>query len=272
MSAVRGVFELSRAYLLQTIRSRAALLWTLAFPQVWLFLFALIYRNAPGGGSGALTGLLTITSFSGSFFGASYTLVSEREQGILRRFWVTPASALTIVAANSIRSLITVAFSLIFQCLIACLIFEVDFGASLAVVGAVLLFGVVAFVPLGLIMGSMAKDMRSAPAIGNLLFFPMVFLSGAALPIQMLPDWLQTFGRILPTTYLVDALRGVMVQGETLGQQWVSLGVLLLSGAVAFGANGLLFRWETTQPLGAKRVAMALGGLGVIYLLAAVFT
>ena len=81
MSVLRGSLELSRAYLLQAMRSRAALLWTLAFPQVWLFLFALIYRNAPGGVSGALPGLLTITSFSGCFFGASYTLVAEREQG-----------------------------------------------------------------------------------------------------------------------------------------------------------------------------------------------
>lgn len=272
MSALHGVLELSRAYLLQTMRSRAALVWTLAFPQVWLFLFALIYRDTPGGMSGALPGLLVITSFSGSFFGASYTLVAEREQGILRRFWVTPASALTIVAANSIRALFTVTISLIFQCLIAWLVLDVDFGTSPLVVAVVLVFGVVAFVPLGLIMGSVAKDMRSAPAIGNLLFFPMIFLSGAALPIQMLPGWLQAFGRILPTTYLVDALRGVMVQGETLGQQWVSFGVLLLSGVVAFAANGLLFRWESTEPLGARRVAMALGGLGVIYLLAAVFT
>ena len=71
---------------------------------------------------------------------------------------------------------------------------------------------------------------------------------------------------------MVDALRGVMVQGETLSQQWMSLGVLLIGGMVAFAANGLLFRWETTQPLGAKRVAIALAGLGVIYVIAAVVT
>ena len=102
MSATRGVFELSRAYLLQTVRSRSALIWTLAFPQVWLFLFALIYRNIPGGISDRLPGLLTITAFSGSFFGVAYTLVTEREQGILRRFWVTPATAATVVAANAV--------------------------------------------------------------------------------------------------------------------------------------------------------------------------
>ena len=67
MSAMRGTLELARAYLLQTMRSRSALIWTLLFPQVWLFLFALIYRNVPGGMSARMPGLFTITAFSGAF-------------------------------------------------------------------------------------------------------------------------------------------------------------------------------------------------------------
>jgi ABC-2 type transport system permease protein len=272
MSAARGVLELSRAYLLQTLRSRSALIWTLAFPQVWLFLFALIYRSVPGGISERLPGLLTITAFSGSFFGVAYTLVTEREQGILRRFWVTPATASTVVAANAVRSLATVTASLIMQGLVAWLVLDVEFGARLAVVAVVLGFGVWAFVPLGLIMGSSAKDMRSAPAIGNLIFFPMIFLSGAALPTELLPGWLQVFGRMLPTTYLVQALDGVMVQQQSLLQQAAPLAVLLISGVVSFGFNSLLFRWESTQPLGAKRVAAAVGGLVILYAIAALAT
>lgn len=268
----RGVFELSRAYVLQTLRSRSALVWTLVFPQVWLFLFALIYREVPGGLTARLPGLLTITAFAGSFFGVAYTLVTEREQGILRRFWVTPATALTVVAANAVRSLVTVTASLIVQGLIAWGALGVDFGAPLWRVAVVLAFGICAFVPLGLIMGSSAKDMRSAPAIGNLIFFPMIFLSGAALPTAMLPGWLQAFGRMLPTTYLVEALEGVMVRGESVVAQAAPLAVLLLSGAVSFGFNSLLFRWESTQPLGARRVATAIGGLVVLYLIAAVAT
>lgn len=272
MSAARGVMELSRAYLLQTVRSRSALIWTLAFPQVWLFLFALIYRNIPGGVGARLPGLLTITAFSGSFFGVAYTLVTEREQGILRRFWVTPATSTTVVAANAVRSLATVTASLIMQGIVAWLVLDVEFGASLPVVAVVLAFGVWAFVPLGLIMGSAAKDMRSAPAIGNLIFFPMIFLSGAALPTELLPGWLQVFGRMLPTTYLVQALDGVMVQGQSLVQQAAPLAVLLISGFVSFGFNSLLFRWESTQPLGAKRVGAAVGSLAVLYLIAALAT
>jgi len=114
--------------------------------------------------------------------------------------------------------------------------------------------------------------MRSAPAIGNMIFFPMIFLSGAALPIEMLPGWLQSFSRMLPTTYLVQALGGVMVRGEGLTRQALPLAVMLASGFVSFGLNSLLFRWESTQPLGAKRIGAALAGLAALYLAVALLT
>ena len=77
---------------------------------------------------------------------------------------------------------------------------------------------------------------------------------------------------MLPTTYLVEALNGVMVSGETLAQQWLPLAVLFASGLVSFGLNSLLFRWESTQPLGARRVGGALAALVVLYAIAAVLT
>ena len=55
---------------------------------------------------------------------------------------------------------------------------------------------------MGLLVGSTARDIRTAPAIANLLFFPMMFLSGSAMPFAVLPEGVQRFARLLPTTYL----------------------------------------------------------------------
>ena len=64
----RGLGPLTRAYLLQSFRSRTAVFWNLVFPMVWLFLFGFIfYRGQP---TLMMPGLLTITLISGSFFGA----------------------------------------------------------------------------------------------------------------------------------------------------------------------------------------------------------
>ena len=266
MKMLRGLGELSRAYLLQSVRSRTALFWNLAFPQLWLFTFGFIFaRGTPEGVSYLLPGLFVITLISSSFFGVSYVMVTEREKEILRRYSVTPVSALTVVLANGVRSIAMLAMALVVQGTLAWLIFDVTVASSLPVVAVVVLIGALAFVPLGLILGSVAKDMRSAPAISNLIFFPMMFLSGAAVPFFFLPGWIQDVARLLPATYLTEALQGVMVRGESLADVAGPLAVLLVTSAVASSLNSLLFRWETDQPLSAKRVAMAIGLLAAVY-------
>ncbi|MFQ5742024.1 MAG: ABC transporter permease [Acidobacteriota bacterium] len=270
MSQLRGVGELSRAYLLQTMRSKTALFWTLGFPQVWLFAFALIFAD---GSSNAVTfmmpGLFTITTMAGSFFGVSYLMVNERENDILRRYRLTPVSALTVVVANGARSMVTVTASLVLQGFLAWLFFDITVASSLVLLALVLWLGALAFVPLGLILGSVAKDMKSAPAIANLIFFPMMFLSGAAMPFYMLPGWVQQVARLLPPTYLTEALQGVIVRGDRLVDLAAPLVVLLISGVVAAALNGLLFRWESSEPVSLKRLAIALVGLAAIYTVAA---
>ncbi|MGD8328882.1 MAG: ABC transporter permease [Acidobacteriota bacterium] len=266
----RAWFELSRTGLLQWRRSRSALLWTLLFPQVWLFMFAIIYRNVPGGMTSRMPGLFTITTFAGALFAVAYTLVNDREQGILRRMWVTPVTATTIVVAKATRSLVTILASLAVQAVVAYGFLGVGFDGSIVAAVVVMLFGVWAFVPIGMIMGSAAKDMSTAPPIANLIFFPMVFLSGAALPLDLLPGWLQVFGRMMPTQYLVVALEGVMLRGETVLQQAVPLAVLTLTGFVAFGFNSMLFRWESSQPISLRKLGVVVAGLAFLYLLAAI--
>ena len=88
-------------------------------------------------------------------------------------------------------------------------------GSWLALAG-VFLCGACALIPMGLLVGSTARDMKTAPAIANLLFFPLMFLSGSAMPFAFLPDGVKRFARLLPTTYLVDAYSSVIVRGDGL--------------------------------------------------------
>ena len=64
-------------------------------------------------------------------------------------------------------------------------------GGSWAALAGVFLCGAVALIPMGAARGSTARDIRTAPAIANLLFFPMMFLSGSAMPFAVLPDGVQ---------------------------------------------------------------------------------
>lgn len=146
--------------------------------------------------------------------------------------------------------------------------FRTEIAGSFAALAVVFLFSAFAMVPMGLLVGSAARDMRSAPPIVNLLFFPLMFLSGSAFPYALLPEAMKRVARFLPTTYIVEALQGVIVRGEGLPQLAAPLGILALLGLTGLALASMLFRWEGTEPLPRRSVVTILGAFAAVLLVA----
>ena len=81
-------------------------------------------------------------------------------------------------------------------------------------------------------------------AESSVVQFPMMFLSGTFFPIQAMPDALQAIARIIPLTYLADALRQVMVGGAAFAPLWVCFAVLVGWLVVCFAIAARKFRWQ----------------------------
>jgi hypothetical protein len=104
--------------------------------------------------------------------------------------------------------------------------------------------GIVTFASLGLIIASVTNTMQETQIINQILWWAFLFLSGATLPLPILPHWLQNIALFLPATYLVVGLERVMVGGAgilTIGPEVLSLAVC---AAIAFVMSQQLFRWE----------------------------
>jgi imidazolonepropionase-like amidohydrolase/ABC-type multidrug transport system permease subunit len=266
MSRLRGLGALIRAYLIETWRSKPALFWNLFFPLLTLVGFSYIF----GAGEAipvarGLPGIMTINLLAASFFGVSLHMVSLRERELYRRFWVTPLRSLTVVLAHSVTALVNISISIILQLAVAKLWFHIHIQGSIAALALAFLLAAFAFIPLGLIVGSVAQDMKTAPAISNLLFFPLTFLSGAAMPLYFMPAWIQRLAEFLPSTYVVELLQGVILRGNSFRELWHAVGLLLLTGVMGFAFNALLFRWESQQPINRRGLALAAASLIVIY-------
>jgi ABC-2 type transport system permease protein len=265
VSSVRAAAALAWSYVLETARSRTALFFTLAFPQLFLFVFAFVFAGGrPRDVAYLMPGLLTLTTITASFFGYSMRLVAERERGAFRRLRVTPTSAGTIVAGHFLHALLLLGLALAFQFALGKAVFRFPVAGSAAAVVAMLAAGAFAFVALGLFVGCVGRDTRSAPALTNLLVFPMMFLSGSAMPFFALPPWIQKIGRFLPATYLNEGLQRAMIQGRPLTEIAGPITVLLLFALVGSVLNAMLFRWESTDPLPPRRL---LSGLALLALL-----
>ena len=74
--------------------------------------------------------------------------------------------------------------------------------------------------------------------------FPLMFLSGTFFPIEAMPDLLKGVARVMPLTYLSDALRQVMVGGTPFAPLWVCFAVLAAFLVGCFGIAARFFRWQ----------------------------
>jgi ABC-2 type transport system permease protein len=239
---LRSTLAIARAQLVAIGRSKTVLFWITAFPVGFLLLFGFVMARGDSRVTTImLPGLLTTTLLSGSLFGLALPLVQQREMGLLRRFRVTPVRPAAIAIAHALTSILTGLLSLAGLLLLARLLFDVRPAGSWTSLIVVFLCGACALIPMGLLVGSTARDIKTAPAIANLLFFPLMFLSGSAMPFAVLPDGVKRFARLLPTTYLVDTYSSVIVRGDALAAITGPLAVLVAVGAAGTALASMLF-------------------------------
>lgn len=261
---MRATLALVRAQFIEIRRSKTALFWMTAFPLGFLMLFGFVMARGDARVMAFLMpGLLTTTLMSASLFGVAFPLVQQRETGLLRRLRVTPVPAASVAIAHGVTSVAIGYLSLIVLMTLARLIFNMQMAGSWVSLSIVYLCGACALVPLGLLVGSTARDIRTAPAIANLLFFPLMFLSGSAFPFAMLPDGVKTFARMLPTTYLNESYAGVIVAGQGIWPMAGTLAVLIATGVIGMILTSMLFRWEGTDPIPRRSVAMIAAAFAV---------
>ncbi len=120
------------------------------------------------------------------------------------------------------------------------------FGANISVSILILPFlvlGPLFFVSLGMLVGTVSKSVESAAVVGNLITFPMMFLSGTFFPVSQMPAYLQNVAHVLPLFYVIDGLNQVMVYNN-LGPMLTDVLVLLVASAIVFVLAVSLFKWR----------------------------
>jgi hypothetical protein len=123
-------------------------------------------------------------------------------------------------------------------------------GTRLGVLFGSLLLCLVVFGALGLIVASVTNTMHETQIINQILWWGFLGISGATLPLPVLPGWLQTLAAFQPATYLVTGLERVMVGRVSVVDVLPELLALALSAAIAFAISQQLFRWEPEAKVG----------------------
>jgi ABC-2 type transport system permease protein len=166
--------------------------------------------------------------FSAIFYGIA--VIWERDLGVVHKLLVSPARRSSLVFGKALSA----GFRGLVQ---AAVIYLIAFfmhitlrrepHAVLGVLAGVLL-GSALFSTFSLIIACIVKTRERFMGIGQLLTMPLFFASNAIYPLDLMPGWLRVVAHINPLTYLVDALRGLMiVGGESVHGYGVDVTVLL---------------------------------------------
>jgi ABC-2 type transport system permease protein len=215
-----------------------------------LFLFGSIYGNIPTqyfGGRGtvdiSVPAYIAMIIATTSLVGLTITMAAYREKGVLRRLRTTPVSPLVVLAAQVIVLFMMTAIGMILLVVAGRLVYQMRFDgdAISVIVGFILCCG--SFFALGFVLAGLMPTARTAQVVGMVLLYPMLFLSGAGFPRELLPETILKISKFLPLTYVVTLLRGLWIGdpwSQHLTEVFVLLGMLVLGVIISVKT----FRWE----------------------------
>jgi ABC-2 type transport system permease protein len=205
----------SRLEFLRLLRTPAFALPTLLFPAMFYLLFAVLFSGNRGGFQANVYLLATYGVFgvmAPSLFGFGVSVALDRERGWLTLKRAQPMPRGAYLAAKLAMAMLFAAIIFVMLAVLATSVGGVRLPASawlsLLVVEAL---GVLPFCAIGLFVGSLVNG-SAAPAIVNLIYLPMSFLSGLWMPLSALPPFLREIAPLWPAFHLGQLALGAVGQ------------------------------------------------------------
>ncbi|HEY7302592.1 MAG TPA: amidohydrolase family protein [Bryobacteraceae bacterium] len=244
-------------------RDRSVLFFSYVFPMVFFFLFAQLFdgRQSAAAMAQVISMVVIIGVLGNGFFGAGMRAVQDRETNVLRRFKVAPISAAPIIVASLVSGLVAFLPSVFLFFFFAATVYRMPLPHNLFSIGVFICVGVVAFRAMGMIIAAVVNSAQEANILTQILYLPMLFLSGATFPVSIMPVWVQTIAQFMPATYLYQGMQAIMIGGQGVLANLAAVFALLVTLAVALIVGTKLFRWEKEEKIAGTAKLWILGTL-----------
>ena len=247
---MKGFLALLKLDLKLASRNRAVLFFNLIVPLVFVFMLGQMMDAKQGNVILMVVTMVTVIGIIGNgLWGAGMRAVQEREENILRRYKVTPITPVPLIGASLVTGMLIYLPTVIVVLTLANRIYGMPVPHNLGALFIFICIGTLAFRAIGSIVAAVVNTSQEATVLVQLIYMPMLFLSGATIPLSIMPNWVQIITQFIPATYLTSGIAGILQRGETLGQNWKSVGALLITAVVGLFIATKVFRWEKEEKL-----------------------
>lgn len=229
-------------------RSSDMLVFGVAMPVGVLILIAMIAGNKTAGEGytyleSSFASLIAVGICASAFMGVPLTIVEYRDKKILKHFFTTPCSPMCLLGSDVLCCAVNAILSAVSVTLVSVLFLGYHMrGNVFAFVGAWFLT-LISMFSIGLLMASLCRTVKAVNAVTSLVYFPMLFLSGATIPYELFPAGLQKVASVLPLTQGIKLMKEISMGMQT--EQAGKIALLLVGITFICSIISVMtFRWE----------------------------
>jgi ABC-2 type transport system permease protein len=184
---------------------------------------------------GALLMQTTITAMAVS-------IVREREKGTLEALIVSPIRRWELLLGKIVPNLAVAYGQMTMALLVAHFVFDVPIRGSLPLLYALAATFMLGTLGIGIFISAVSRTVTAAMQLAFLTFLPSIYLSGLLFPIEGMPTAAQYLASVIPLTYFLRIVRGIVLKGVGFGYLWSNLIPLVIFGVAIFSLAVLKFR------------------------------
>jgi ABC-2 type transport system permease protein len=172
----------------------------------------------------------------------SMAVVRERERGTFEQLIVTPIDKTSLMLGKIVPFVVVGYVQMTVILALGTLLFRTPIRGSIALLYAITLAFMMANLAIGLLVSTVARTQTQAMQLGFFFLLPNILLSGFMFPREAMPEVAQWMGALLPLTYYLDVLRGILLKGIGIEYLWRQTLVLLAIAVVLFAISVRRFR------------------------------
>lgn len=251
---IQEVLALTMRWVRRLSREKFSMMFTLVQPMLfWLIFFGNLFQRAadiqvvqaPNYMSFLAAGVVVMTVLNNGLAGG-VDLLFDKENGFLERLMVTPIRRTSVILSRFLFVMAITGMQILVILGVA-FFFDVHPETGILGIGVILLLGMLFGIGLTAISMAMAFSVKSHGDFFSVLGFlslPMIFLSSALVPLTAMPGWMKTLAWLNPMTWVIDAVRPLILSGwgQALPQVMLAVSVLVVFDAVCLYGGARAFR------------------------------
>lgn len=232
------------------IRNMNMVIFAVIMPLVVLVILGLIYADKPAADGADYTfleqsfgALCSISMCAGGLMGLPLVVSEYRERKILKRFKVTPVSPIKLLAVELLIYVVYCIFSVITLLTAAMLFWKVKISGSWLAFSGSWALTVLSTLSIGMTVGGVAKNTKTASVIACVLYFPMLVFSGATIPLEVMPAAMQKIVGFFPLTQGIGLMKSAFL-GLPVQNVWLPITVMSAVTVICTCIAVKFFKWE----------------------------